>query len=154
MKTITLVLLCLFLFSGCSLPRIVIIDDPLSAQQRNELGFIYETQGKLDLAKKEYTLATKKDKAWAVPWFNLGNVSYKMGDHQKAKLHYREALKRDRECPDVMNNLAYVLYKDCEYEEAEKWINRALAIRQDEAYLDTKKQILEAKNGGPPAESR
>jgi len=153
MKTKTIALLCFFLFFGCSLPGIYVIDDPLNAQQRNELGFIYESQGKLDLAEKEYTLATKRDKAWAVPWFNLGNVSFKRGDHQKAKRRYREALKRDRENSDVMNNLAYVLYRDGEYEEAEKWINRALSIREDEEYLDTKEKILSAKSRGTPAEA-
>ena len=148
MKQHLIALLSFFLFFGCSLPKIYVIDDPLSAVQRNELGFAYETQGNLDLAEKEYTLATKRDKAWAVPWFNLGNVSFKRGDHQKAKRRYREALKRDRENSDVMNNLAYVLYRDGEYEEAEKWINRALSIRAEDEYLDTKEKILGAKCAG------
>jgi Tfp pilus assembly protein PilF len=153
MKQPLIAILSFFLFFGCSLPGIYVIDDPLIAHQRNELGFIYEGQGKLDLAEKEYKLAAKRDRAWAVPWFNLGNVYFKMGEHQKAKRHFREALKRDRQNPDVMNNLAYVLYKDGEYEEAEKWISRALSIRHDEEYLDTKKKIFRAKSGGPQAET-
>jgi Tfp pilus assembly protein PilF len=145
--------LCVFLLWGCTLPKIYVIEDPLSARQRNELGFIYESQEKLDLAEKEYALAAKRDKAWAVPWFNLGNVYFKMGDHQKAKRHYREALRRDPQNPDIMNNMAYVLYKQGEYEEAEEWIDRALSIRQDEEYLDTKKRILSSKDGESPVDS-
>lgn len=149
MKLPTIAGLLYFFLFGCSLPGIYVIHDPLNARQRNELGFIYESQGKLDLAEKEYRLAAKRDKSWAIPRFNLGNVYFKMGAHQKAKRQYQEALKRDPENPDFMNNLAYVLYKDGEYEEAEKWINRALAIRRDEEYLETRKSILTGKSEGP-----
>jgi Flp pilus assembly protein TadD len=148
MKQHLIALLSFFLFFGCSLPKIYVIDDPLSAIQRNELGFAYESQGNLDLAEKEYRLAAKRDTNWAVPLFNLGNVYFKMGEHKKAKRHYLKALERDQGNPDFMNNLAYVLYAQGEYEEAEKWINRALSIRHDEEYLDTKEKILGAKAAG------
>ena len=148
MKLSIIAILCFFLLFGCSLPGIYVIDDPLNAHQRNELGFIYESQGKLDLAEKEYRLAAKRDRNWAVPYFNLGNVYFKMGDHQRAKIHYRQALERDPENPDFMNNLAYVLYKDGDCDEAEKWITRALSIRRDEEYLDTKQKILSCKEAG------
>jgi Tfp pilus assembly protein PilF len=147
-KTSLMPILVFSLLCGCSLPRIYVMDDPLSAHQRNELGFVYETQGKLDLAEKEYRLAAKRDRNWAVPLFNLGNVYFKMGDHQRAKSHYRQALERDPENPDVMNNLAYLLYKDGDCDEAEKWITRALSIRRDEEYLDTKQKILSCKGAG------
>ena len=147
MKTNLIAILFLFFLCGCSLPRIYVIDDPLDARQRNDLGFVYEKQGKLDLAEKEYKLASRRDRNWAVPLFNLGNVYFKMGDHQKAERQFRKALRRDPENPDFMNNLAYVLYKQRKYEEAEKWIDRALSIRQEEAYLETKKSILSGKEG-------
>jgi tetratricopeptide (TPR) repeat protein len=149
MKAKAVTVLCIFLLCGCSLPKIYVIDDPLSASQRNELGFIYENQGNLDLAEKEYSLAAKRDKNWAVPLFNLGNVYFKRGDYQGAKRYYMKALERDGENPDFMNNLAYALYKQSEYDEAEKWINRALSIREDEEYLDTKKKILSGKSRVP-----
>ena len=148
MKPCITVFLSVFLFFGCSLPGIYVIDDPLNAHQRNELGFIYESQGKLDLAEKEYRLAVKRDKNWAVPYFNLGNVYFKTGEFQRAKSHYRQALERDPENPDFMNNLAYTLYKQGEYDEAEKWINRALSIRPEKEYLDTKEKILSGKGAG------
>jgi tetratricopeptide (TPR) repeat protein len=97
MKSIIAIFLFVFPLSGCSLPGIYVIEDPLSAHQRNELGFIYENQGKLDLAEKEYRLAAKRDKNWAVPHFNLGNVYFKMGDHQKRRAitgkHWKEIRK-------------------------------------------------------------
>lgn len=146
MKLHTTVVLLATLFLGCSLPGIYVIEDPLSAHQHNDLGFIYEKQGHLDLAEKEYGLAARRDKNWAVPHFNLGNVYFKTGNYQRAKSHYRQALRRDPENPDVMNNLAYVLYKQGDQEEAEKWINRALSIRISEEYLHTKEKIQSGKS--------
>jgi len=149
MKSGIAIIFILFLL-GCSFPRIYIIDDPLTAQQHNELGFIYESQGKSDLAEKEYIRAAEKEKEWGVPHFNLGNVYFKKGDQEKAETHYRKALERDPENPDFMNNLAYVLYKKGEYDEAETWIDRALSIAVKEEYLDTRNKILSSKRSQPP----
>ena len=134
---------------SCSLPRMYVIEDPLTAVQHNELGYIYEGQGKLDLAEKEYTQAVRKKKTWAVPYFNLGNVRFKMGDLKKAEDHYREALEKDATNPDFMNNLAYVLCEQGRYDEAEHWISRALSISRKQEYLDTQKEILSKKASSP-----
>jgi len=144
MKVILLPVLLLLLLS-CSLPRVYVIEDPLTAVQHNELGYIYESQGKLDLAEKEYTQAVGKEKGWAVPHFNLGNVRFKMGDLKRAEEHYREAVEKDETNPDFMNNLAFVLCEQSRYDEAEQWISRALSISPKEEYLDTQKKISAKK---------
>ena len=150
MKVILLPVLLLLLLS-CSLPRVYVIEDPLTAVQHNELGYIYESQGKLDLAEKEYTQAVGKEKGWAVPHFNLGNVRFKMGDLKRAEGHYREAVEKDGTNPDFMNNLAYVLCEQSRYDEAEQWISRALSISPKKEYLDTQKKISSKKASSPVA---
>jgi Tfp pilus assembly protein PilF len=140
----------ILLFASCSIPHIYVIDDPLTAPQHNELGYIYENQGKYELAEKEYGLALSKDKNWALPYFNLGNVYFKTGDRNKAEKYYREALQRDPRNPDIMNNLAYLLCEAGRYDEAEKWIVRALSIATKEEYLDTQKRILSRKVPSEP----
>ena len=138
------------LFS-CTLPRVYVIDDPLAAAQHNELGYIYESQGKYELAEKEYWRALKKEKNWAIPYFNLGNVRFKQGDLNKAEEYYRKALQRDPNNSDIMNNLAYILCELGQYEKAEKWIARALTISTKEEYLDTQKKILSRKPPSAPS---
>jgi Tfp pilus assembly protein PilF len=148
---VTLPLMLLLLSLSCSIPRVYVIEDPLSAVQHNELGYIYESQGKLDLAQKEYKQAIRKEKGWAVPYFNLGNVYFKMGDPEKAEEHYREALEREGTNPDFMNNLAYVLCEQSRYDEAEQWIGRALFISPKKEYLDTQREILGKKASSSPS---
>jgi Flp pilus assembly protein TadD len=119
-----------------------VVNDSLSAAQHNDLGFTYEKQNKLDLAEKEYMKALKKDKNWAVPCFNLGNVHYKTGRKDKAGKYYRLGLKRNEANPDIMNNLAFVLMETGNFAEAQKWIEKAIAIEPKPQYLDTREQIL------------
>jgi Tfp pilus assembly protein PilF len=135
----------ILLLASCAIPHVYVIDDPLTASQHNELGCIYEKQGKYALAEKEYRQALNKDKNWAVPYFNLGNTYFKTGDRNKAEEYYRKALQRNSNNPDIMNNLAYLLCEQGQYEEAEKWIVRALSIAAKEEYLDTQKRILSKK---------
>ena len=148
---VILPLILLLLLLSCSLPRVYVIEDPLTAVQHNELGYIYESQGKLDLAEKEYSQAVGKEKGWAVPHFNLGNVRFKMGDLKRAEGHYREAVEKDGTNPDFMNNLAYVLCEQSRYDEAEQWISRALSISPKKEYLDTQKKISSKKASSPVA---
>jgi len=135
----------LLLMVGCRLPQVVIFEDPLTAEQHNELGYAYEQQGKYELAEKEYQLASHKKKDWFAPYFNLANVYYKLGESANAERYYRKALGRDENNPDIMNNLAYVLYEQGKLGEAEMWIQKALSIRTNEEYLDTQTKILQKK---------
>lgn len=131
----------ILLLAACALPRIVILDDPLSAQEHNDLGVVYEQKGMYDLAEKEYRLAIDKEKGWAVPWFNRGNLAYRRGDPSEAEKMYRKALTLDRANPDIMNNLAEVLIDRGQREEAKRLIDRALAIQAKPEYLDTARRL-------------
>ena len=67
-----LLALCFLLsLMGCSLPRIIILKDPLTAEEHLNLGVAYEKQGEFEPAIKEYKAAAKK-----LPraYLYLGNV--------------------------------------------------------------------------------
>jgi len=126
---------------GCALPKVVVLNDPLTAAEHNDLGYAYERQGLYDLAAREYARAAKIDKKWATPRFNLGNLAYRKGDLADAERHYRAALKYDVRNADVMNNLATVLADQGRMTEALEMIGRALEVECKPAYLDTYRRI-------------
>jgi len=124
------------------------IKDNLSAEEHNDLGVLYEKQEKYDLAEKEYSKAVKKSKEWAVPYFNLGNLYFKKRDHKRSEEMYRSALRFDDAYSDCMNNLAFLLYTVKRYPEAKIYIESALSIKKEKAYLETQRSINEALNRG------
>lgn len=133
----------ILLLGGCALPRVVVMNDPLTAAEHNDLGYAYERRGLTDLAGREYAKAVKADKSWATPRFNLGNLDYQRGDLRGAERHYRAALRCDARNADVMNNLANVLADQGRRPEAEDMIARALAVERKPAYLDTYRRIMQ-----------
>jgi Flp pilus assembly protein TadD len=134
----------MLLTGSCAMPRIVILKDPLSAQEHNDLGLAYEQKDMYELAEKEYGKAAGKQKDWAVPLFNLGNLYYKQGNLKKAEEYYRHALDLDRNNPDIMNNLANLLKDENRTAEAKEMIHQALAIQRKAEYLDTYRRITGA----------
>jgi tetratricopeptide (TPR) repeat protein len=140
MKLIFL-LTALFFLPGCSLLGVYVVEDSLTAAEHNDLGVVYEGQNKLKPAIKEYQKAIKKDDVWHIPYFNLGNVHYKLSEPHKAIKYYRMALKRSPENPDIMNNLACALLKTGDDLGAEKWIEKAIAIDAKPEFLDTRDKI-------------
>lgn len=126
---------------GCSSLGIYVLQDSLTAAQHNDLGAAYEKQNRLELAEKEYKRAIKKDKDWHVPYFNLGNVYYKLANMDKAVQYFRLGLKADPRNPDIMNNLAFALMESGNTAEAKRWIEKAIAIEAKPEYLDTRDKI-------------
>ena len=60
---------------GCSrIPKIIVLEDPLTAAEHVDLGVAYEKKGELDLAKREYERALSKDRKFYRARVNLGNV--------------------------------------------------------------------------------
>ncbi|MGZ6210079.1 MAG: tetratricopeptide repeat protein [Syntrophales bacterium] len=137
-----LLLLCVFTTS-CYVPKIIIMDDPLSAEQHNDLGVIYEKKGDRELARKEYASAIDKKSDWMMPYFNMGNLYYQSGDYSEAEVYYRKALKRSPDNPDVMNNLANALLMQGKGDEAMSLVEKAIMIVPKEEYRDTQRRIVE-----------
>ena len=141
---VLLLVAALLLFS-CALPQIIVMEDTLTAEQHNDLGYIYEQKGKFDLAEKEYLQATGKRKSWYVPYFNLGNLMFKRENFKKSEKFFRSALKCEPDNPDVMNNLANALLKMARYQEAQQIIEKALQIGNKKEYSETLEAISQGE---------
>ena len=140
-----IILLTLFA-TGCSLPRVIVLNDPLDARQHNDLGVAYEARGETDLALREYRRAADLDTQWDRPLVNRGNVLAGQQDWKKAAASYRAALDRNPANAEAMNNLAWVLLRQGEPEQARIWAERAVETCPDNpAFLDT---LAEVKGGG------
>lgn len=139
------ILAVVLLLNSCTIPKIVIYDDPLGAKEHNDLGVIYEKKGKFELAEKEYKKAIEKDRNWYVPYFNLANLYYKQRDIEKAIEFYKLALEKD-ENADVLNNIAYVLYEAGRYQEALYYIEKAITMDKKDEYIDTYNKIIQKVN--------
>lgn len=145
----TSALLCFFLIlSACTLPRILILTDPLDAKEYNDLGVSYEAAGKLELAADAYTTAAQKDQSWDQPLLNCGNVYAAQNLWPKAETCFRQALKRNPHNSEAMNNLAYALLAQGQPIKALDWINLALDLAPDDLIFQTTKAqaLLEAGN--------
>jgi len=93
--------------SGCaSIYASYTTKDPLTAEEHNNLGVIYEKEGKYDLAVREYKRAVSADGDIVVPLVNLGNVYQKKGEAKEAEKYYKKALRKDEHNIEAANNLA------------------------------------------------
>jgi Tfp pilus assembly protein PilF len=144
-KNLFLSIFFLFFIFSCSLPKFIILEDPLSAEEHNDLGVVYFTQKKFKLAEKEFLKAIKKNPKWDLPFFNLGNTYYYLKEYDKSEEYYRKAIKLNNKNADAMNNLAYLLSEQCRLQEATDLINDAIAIQSKNEYLDTLKKIQETQ---------
>lgn len=145
-KPVLLSLLALFCLFGCSVPRIIVLNDPLDARQHNDLGVAYQQRGESDLAVREYDRAADLDQQWARPLINRGNVQAERGEWRQAEKSYRQALRREPGNGEAMNNLAWVLFRAEDTGRALDWAERAVAANPREpAFLDTLAEIRIAR---------
>jgi len=135
--------LLMLLLASCTMPKIIVIDDPLTAQQHNDLGAAYEGKGDFDLAGKEYEKAIKKNRDWVIPYLNLGHLYYRQDKLDQAERALREGLRVKGDHPDLLNNLAWVLMEKGQLEQAKALIDKAIAFEDKEEYRDTRQEILE-----------
>ncbi len=125
------------------MPKIVIFDDPLTAQQHNDLGVVYEEKGDLNLAAKEYEKAVRKNRDWVIPYLNLGHLYYRQGKLDQAERILREGIRIKGDHPDLLNNLAWVMMEKGELKNALYLVDKAIYLDNKEEYRDTRKAILE-----------
>jgi tetratricopeptide (TPR) repeat protein len=133
------------LLSACSLPRIIVLHDPLPAEEHDNLGRIYESQGKSDLALGQYREALEKDKQHLSSLLLLGDLSYRTSDYPGAESAYTKALKIDPKNGDVLNNLAWVYIRMGKNpDKAKELISEALKLEPAHRpyYLDTLGVVL------------
>lgn len=143
------------MLTGCSLPRIVILDDPLAPEERINLGVAYERRGKIDKAIEEYRIASKR---LPVAYLYLGNAYMQKGDLYEAERYYRIAIRKVPNLSDAYNNLAWLYYTKAKgselnaedikeiLKEAEGLALRAIEIDpSNENYKNTLNRIRELK---------
>jgi Tfp pilus assembly protein PilF len=138
-------LILIFLIAACAMPKIpqiIVIDDPLTAEQHNDLGVAYEEKGDFALAEKEYEKAIKKNRDWVIPYLNLGHLYYRQDKLDQAERALRDGLRVKGDHPDLLNNLAWVLMEKGQLAEAKALIDKAIAIEDKEEYQDTHQEIL------------
>ena len=136
----------LALFAGCS--RFVILNDPLTAAEHNDLGVAYEAGGKPELAKREYRAALKRDPHLVRARVNLGNLEAAAGRWQPAEGCYRRALRDAPNDADALNNLAVaLLHQGRSLAEAESLATRAVASggERDSVYRATLSEVRAAR---------
>ena len=108
LTTVPLLLALLLGSAGCAhLPKIIVLEDPLSADEHVTLGVAYERKGDLALAAREYERALAKDKASYQARVNLGNVRLAEKRYDKAGREYLAALAVRPGDPEATNNLAW-----------------------------------------------
>ncbi len=135
--------------SSCALPRIIVLDDPLSPEEHLNLGVAYEKKGEFDSAIKEYESASKR---LPVAYLYLGNVYFQKNELENAERYYRKAVKKDPENADAYNNLAWLYYMKKEnLDEAEKLALKAIELNPSgkSIYQDTLEKIRELKGSMP-----
>jgi Flp pilus assembly protein TadD len=93
---------------GCAhVPKVIVLEDPLSAEEHVALGVAYERKGELELASREYERALKKDGSSFQARVNLGNVRLAEKRYADARREYLEALDLRPGEPGATNNLAW-----------------------------------------------
>jgi Tfp pilus assembly protein PilF len=136
----------LFTVGGCgSLPRIVVLHDPLTPQEHLQLAVGYEAKNEWALAEKEYRAALAQDPDFLPARVNLGNVYAQQEQYASAEETYRRVLKRDPNHPMANNNLAWIyIVQGIHLPEAGDLIDRALAAdsRHRAFYMDTRALLL------------
>lgn len=133
---------------GCSLPEVVIIDDPLSPEEHLNLGLAYEKNGEIGLAEREYRAALEQLPA---AYVYLGNLFFKMDKLEEAESCYKKAAEADPDNADALNNLAWLYYtRRANLDEAEELAIKAVKLEtsKSDTYLDTLQKIRESKKKG------
>ncbi len=136
----TALFLLALLLSGCSLPKIIVLHDPLSADEHVRLGGIYEAQGKTELARDQYQAAVRQDKRHLRAWTFLADSSYQLKEYGEAEKAYGKALGLDPKNGDLHNNLAWVyVQQDRKLSNAQDLVMEALDLTPEHRpyYLDT-----------------
>lgn len=146
--TTVIVIVAAFFLGACSLPRIIVLHDPLTPEERLNLGVSYEKNGEYEAALREYDTASKK---LPTAYLYMGNIYFQQGDVEGAEKSYREAIGKTGD-PRAYNNLAWLYFtKDNRLDEAESLARKAVELAPDDGdFRDTLNRIVEKMRTGNP----
>lgn len=147
-KALILIAAALFL-GGCSLPRIIVLNDPLTPEERVNLGVAYEKNGEYEAAMREYEAASRK---LPIAHLYMGNIHYQQGDIGKAEKAYRKAIRKTGD-PRGYNNLAWLYFTEGgRLVEAEELARKAVELGPDNVdFRDTLNKIREKRQTTKPS---
>ena len=146
-QTGRIMLVCLLLlpllgsWSGCALPKIIVLTDPLTPEEHLNLGVAYEKRGEFAAARKEYDAAAQQ---LPMAYVYRGNVYFAEGNMAQAEESYQRALEKDPLNADAHNNLAWLYLKSGRnLAQAHRLVLRALELNpaQADVYHDTLEKI-------------
>jgi len=133
--------------AGSSCAHFVILNDPLSAAEHNDLGVAYEARGETELAREQYQAALRRDPSLVRARVNLGNTEAARGEWARAERCYRRAVSDSAGDADALNNLAIALLRQSKKTaEARALAERAVAIggERDSIYRATLREARAA----------
>ena len=136
----------LILAAGCTMPRVMILSDPLTAEEHLQLGIAYEKKGEFDNAINEYKAAAKKTPR---AYYYLGNAHFQKEEFAKAEFYYKKAINKEASNADAYNNLAWLYYVQRKnLDEAEGLALKAMELdpAKKDTYRDTLEGIRKLKN--------
>lgn len=135
--------LCVFivLLASCSMPRILVLRDPLSPEEHINPGLSYEKNGEHDAALKEYKTAPKKP---PIGYLYIGNILFQNHNYEGAEKAYKHTIYKTDD-PRAHNNLAWLYYiSGMKLAEAETHARRAVELSPDnQDFTDTLLKIME-----------
>ena len=137
------------LILGCSLPKIIILKDPLTPEEHLNLGVAYERKGEFDEAIREYQAAAKK---LPIAFLYLGNTYFLKNDWDQAEIYFKKAIEKDGKNATAYNNLAWLYFqRGKNLEQAEALAQKALELDPSKSsiYRDTLEKVREKRANQP-----
>ncbi len=135
------VLIAVLCICSCTMPRIIVLKDPLTPEEHLDLGRAYEQKKEYDMAIKEYEAAAKKLRKANL---YLANARFLNNEPDRAEALYRLIIKDDPQCADAYNNLAWLLYtQKRNLSEARELVSKAISLNPagEDNYIDTLNKI-------------
>lgn len=135
------VLIAVLCICSCTMPRIIVLKDPLTPEEHLDLGRVYEQKKEYDMAIKEYEAAAKKLRKANL---YLANARFLNNEPDRAEALYRLIIKDDPQCADAYNNLAWLLYtQKRNLSEARELVSKAISLNPagEDNYIDTLNKI-------------
>jgi tetratricopeptide (TPR) repeat protein len=111
--------------------RRVLAIDPGQFLARNNLGLVFENEGRMPEALEQFRLALEARPRYAPALNNLGTALLKLGRLQEAEADFRAAMASDPELPVSYNNIGLLLAHRRRYDEALAMFETALSLDPD-----------------------
>lgn len=107
----------------------------MSFDDHLRLGKIYESDGNLRPALREYQRARLMRKQDSRPYFGIGNIQLRSGEFAKAEKSYKKAIRRYSKVGVYYNNLAWVYINQKRYEEAHVMATKGASLDKSRSYI-------------------